>query len=43
MDVGGYGVLGLVVAYKIWTEACWHHYLIGVFLIGIAGGSILQF
>ena len=40
-DVGGYGVLGLYVAYKIYTEASWEAYLLGVCLIGIADLSFL--
>jgi hypothetical protein len=34
--VGGYGVLGIAVAYLIWTQASWAAYFIGVFIIGFA-------
>ncbi|MCX7083990.1 MAG: hypothetical protein NTY69_00475 [Methylococcales bacterium] len=36
IDVGGYGILGLVVAWMIWTQACWLGYFIGLVVIGIA-------
>lgn len=36
LDVGGYGVLGLAIAYLIWTRASWVAYFLGVFIIGIA-------
>jgi hypothetical protein len=35
VDVGGYGVLGLVVAWLIWKQASWLGYLIGLVIIGI--------
>ena len=35
IDVAGYGVLGLVVGWMIWTQASWVGYLIGVLVIGI--------
>ena len=41
IDVGGYGVLGIVVAYLIWTKASWAAYFIGVFVIGIADLAFL--
>lgn len=36
VDVGGYGVLGLVVAWLIWMRASWLGYLLGLVVIGIA-------
>ncbi len=36
IDVGGYGVLGLVVTWLIWAKASWLGYFIGLFIIGIA-------
>lgn len=36
VDVGGYGVLGLVAAWLIWREASWLGYLLFVVLVGIA-------
>ncbi len=41
IDVGGYGVLGMTVAYLIWTRASWAAYFIGVFIIGIADLAFL--
>ena len=41
IDVGGYGVLGIVVAYLIWAQASWSAYFIGVFVIGIADLAFL--
>ncbi len=35
IDVGGYGVLGLVVAWMIWVQASWLGYFIGLVIIGI--------
>ena len=35
LDVGGYGLLGLVVAWMISTQASWTGYLIGLFVIGL--------
>jgi len=35
VDVGGYGVLGLFVAWLIWTQASWLGYALGVVVIGI--------
>jgi hypothetical protein len=32
--VSGYGVLGLYVAYRLYTEASWEAYFLGLFLIG---------
>lgn len=34
-DVGGYGVLGLFVAWMIWAQASWLGYFIGLIVIGI--------
>ena len=41
LDVGGYGVLGVIVAWMIWARASWTGYLIGVVVIGIADLSFL--
>ena len=41
IDVGGYGVLGIVVAYLILTQASWSAYFIGVIVIGIADLTFL--
>ena len=41
IDVGGYGVLGIAVAYLILTQASWTAYFIGVFVIGIADLAFL--
>lgn len=41
IDVGGYGVLGLVVGWMIWRQASWAAYLIGVFIIGICDLAFL--
>ncbi|MEI6291120.1 MAG: hypothetical protein WCP19_11870, partial [Chloroflexota bacterium] len=35
IDVAGYGVLGLVVAWMIWTQKSWTGYFLGLFIIGI--------
>ncbi|MEI6682155.1 MAG: hypothetical protein WCO44_05985 [Bacteroidota bacterium] len=36
IDVAGYGILGIVVAWMIWTRASWMAYFLGVFIIGVA-------
>lgn len=41
IDVGGYGVLGMFVAWMIWKQASWTGYLIGVFAIGICDLAFL--
>ena len=41
IDVGGYGVLGLVVAWMIWTQASWIGYFLGLFVIGICDLAFL--
>ena len=41
IDVGGYGVLGLVVAWLIVTQASWAAYFIGLFVIGICDLTFL--
>jgi len=41
IDVGGYGVLGLVVAWMIWTQKSWTSYFIGLFVIGICDLTFL--
>lgn len=35
IDVGGYGVLALVVAWLIWARASWLGYGMGLFILGI--------
>lgn len=41
IDVGGYGVLGLAVAWMILKQASWAGYFLGVFVIGIADLTFL--
>jgi hypothetical protein len=41
IDVGGYGVLGLAVAWLIVNRASWTAYFLGVFIIGIADLTFL--
>lgn len=41
LDVGGFGVLGLFVAWMIWRQASWTGFWIGVIAIGIADLSFL--
>jgi len=41
VDVGGYGVLGIVVGIMIWKQASWAAYGIGVLVIGIADLAFL--
>jgi len=41
IDVAGYGVLGLVVAYLIWIRGSWSAYWIGTIIIGIADLTFL--
>ena len=41
LDVGGYGVLGVIVAWMIWARGSWTGYFIGVVAIGIADLSFL--
>lgn len=36
IDVGGYGVLGLFVAWMIFSQASWLGYFVGLIVIGIA-------
>ena len=36
IDVGGYGLFGIYVAYKMLTQPSWEAYLLGVIIIGIA-------
>ena len=35
IDVAGYGVLGLVVAWLLWTRGSWVGYFLGLVIIGI--------
>ena len=41
IDVGGYGVLGLVVGWLIWTRASWLGYFLGAVVIGICDLAFL--
>lgn len=41
IDVGGYGVLGLVVGWLIWARASWVGYFLGLFVIGIGDLAFL--
>ena len=41
IDVGGYGVLGLVVGWLILNRASWAAYFIGLFVIGICDLTFL--
>ena len=41
LDVGGYGVLGVLVAYMVYFKGSWLFYLIGVVVIGIADLTFL--
>ena len=41
IDVGGYGVLGLIMAWLIWSQASWLGYFVGVVVIGIADLTFL--
>lgn len=41
LDVGGYGVLGLFVAWMIWKRGSWAGYLIGLIVIGIGDLAFL--
>lgn len=41
LDVGGYGVLGLFVAWMLWKRASWTGFWIGAVAIGIADLSFL--
>ena len=41
LDVGGYGVLGFLVAWMIWKQGSWVGYVIGLIVIGIADLAFL--
>lgn len=41
IDVGGYGALGLLVGWMIWSRGSWLAYFIGLFIIGIADLAFL--
>ncbi|MEI7525839.1 MAG: hypothetical protein WCJ95_15965 [Mariniphaga sp.] len=41
IDVAGYGLLGLAVAYYIWTRGSWIAYFLGVIIIGVADLAFL--
>ncbi|NDF40390.1 MAG: hypothetical protein EB140_15880, partial [Proteobacteria bacterium] len=41
LDVGGYGVVGLLIAWMIWAHASWMAYLIGLVAIGIGDLAFL--
>lgn len=41
IDVGGYGVLGIALAYLIWQQASWTAYFLALIIIGIADLTFL--
>lgn len=41
LDVGGYGVVGLLIAWMIWAHASWMAYVIGLVAIGIGDLAFL--
>ena len=41
IDVAGYGLLGLVVGWYIWTRGSWIAYFVGVVIIGVADLAFL--
>lgn len=41
IDVAGYGLLGLVVGWYIWTQGSWIAYFLGVAIIGVADLAFL--
>ena len=41
LDVAGYGLLGIVVAYLIYKRASWFAYFLGVVMIGICDMSFM--
>ena len=41
IDVGGYGLLGLAVAWLIWKQGSWVAYMLGVVVIGVADLAFL--
>lgn len=41
IDVGGYGVLGMIIGWLILKHASWTAYFLGVFVIGIADLTFL--
>ena len=41
LDVGGYGVLALIIAWMIWKRESWWAYVIGLFVVGVADLSFL--
>jgi len=41
IDVGGYGVLGIALAYLIWKKSSWAAYFLAVMIIGIADLAFL--
>ncbi len=41
LDVAGYGLLGLVVAWLVYSRASWGAYLLGVCMIGICDMSFM--
>jgi len=41
IDVAGYGLLGFVVAFYIWTRGSWIAYFLGLVIIGVADLAFL--
>ena len=41
IDVAGYGILSLVVAWMIWIQKSWTGYFLGLFIIGICDLTFL--
>jgi hypothetical protein len=41
IDVGGYGLLGLALAWRIWKRGSWGAYLLAVAVIGVADLAFL--
>ena len=41
LDVGGYAVLALIVAWLLWKKESWPAYFIGLFVIGIGDLAFL--
>jgi hypothetical protein len=41
LDVGGYGVLALIIAWLLWKKESWAAYFIGLFVVGIGDLAFL--
>lgn len=41
LDVGGYGVLALYVAWELWTRPGWRPYMVGLIVIGLGDLAFL--